>query len=115
MNEDGPGTALSASAPMARRGQRVSAGQRLDMGDELGWLGDGELRIEHAEVYGEDLQAVGSGVEDARAFIDGLDGSDPGSDPLGDHRRRGVDRDPRLEPPRVRGDAPRHERDDVLV
>ena len=54
-------------------------------------------------------------VEDARGGVDGLHRPDPRPDALGDDRRRGVDQDPRVEPPGGRRDAPRDEGDDGLV
>ena len=54
------------------------------MVDELGRVGDREVRLEHAEMDRQQLQRVGAGVEDAAVVAVRLDRADPRPDPLGD-------------------------------
>src|SRR5262245_15373481 len=81
-------------------GPAVALRQRADMVDQLGWLRDREVVAERAEVDGHHLEAVGAGVQDARSVVDRRYRADPRTDLLVQGRRRDVDQDPRLEPPR---------------
>ena len=65
-------------APQAAVEPSIAVRQPAEVVDELGGLGHGEVRAEHAEVDGQHLEAVGAGVEDARPLVDRLDGPDPG-------------------------------------
>lgn len=48
---------------MSKCGASVALGEFTQVGDEFWWLADGEVDAEHAQVDGEGLELVGSGVQ----------------------------------------------------
>ena len=64
------------------------------MGDELRWLGCGEVDSQHADVYRDSLNTVSSGNQDAGAVVDGFHNADSWIDPTQNLLGRRVHSDP---------------------
>ena len=79
------------------------------MGDELGWLGDGEVESQHADVDSDRLYGVGSCDQDAGVIVEGFNDADSWIDPTENFRGGRVDGDPGVEVPAGESRGAQHE------
>ena len=66
------------------------------MRDELGRLGRGEIKPEHADIDRDSLDTVCPSYQDACLLVDGFHDADGGVDAIQDLRGRCMNRDPHM-------------------